>query len=62
MSQPCRIDIAPHPTLRRPSGDKLEFNRFPDELKALNLIGLVMSGGLVALGFLALLLQASQSI
>ncbi len=43
-------------------GSKLEFNRFPDELKALNLIGLVMSGGLVALGFLALLLQASQSI
>lgn len=41
-------------------GDNLEFARLPDELKVLNLIGLIISGALVGLGFLVVLLQAAM--
>ena len=40
-------------------GGQVEFARLPDELKALNLIGLIVSGVLVGMGVLVILLQSS---
>lgn len=43
-------------------GRRLEFRRLPDELKALNLFGLIASGALVGAGLLAMLLQAAMGL